>query len=117
MAIGAMPLTPLYPVQANPDARFQRFGLNDSKLEGKPLLDLTPSEVRPAPPQRTVARPAVQHRSTMETPAAKSEPAMAEPRAADSAAQDWATGYSVKAGSISETGTGAKPGSYVNLKA
>ena len=117
MAIGAVPLTPLYPVLANPDARFQRFGLNESKLEGKPMLDLMTSEVRPTPPQQMVSRPTVPHRQTMEVPAAKPEPAVAEPRAAVSAPQEWTSGYTAKAGSISETGTGAKPGSYVNLKA
>lgn len=37
MTIAGNPLIPLYQVQADPNARFQRFGRNDSQLFGKPI--------------------------------------------------------------------------------
>lgn len=37
MNLAGSPLIPLYQVQADPDARFQRFGRNDSQLFGKPI--------------------------------------------------------------------------------
>lgn len=37
MPISPTPIIPLYRVQASPEARFQRFGVNDSQLFGKPL--------------------------------------------------------------------------------
>ena len=39
MAIGTTPIIPLYRVQPDPNARFQRFGVNDSQLFGKPLVE------------------------------------------------------------------------------
>lgn len=38
MAIGMSSLIPLYRVQPDPEARFQRFGVNDSQLFGKALV-------------------------------------------------------------------------------
>lgn len=40
MSIGMTPLTPLHRVLADPEARFQRFGSNDSQLFGKALVNL-----------------------------------------------------------------------------
>lgn len=42
--LAAQPLFPLYPVQRSPEARFERFGQNDSQLFGKPLLQLASKE-------------------------------------------------------------------------
>lgn len=60
MGIGQSPLIPLYRVQADPAARFQRFGANDSQLLGKPLLapsnppklapQISQAERHPSPP-------------------------------------------------------------------
>ena len=57
MTVGLVPLIPLYRVQANPEARFQRFGINDSQLFGKPMVQVTAQEHQPAQPPR------VDHRS------------------------------------------------------
>jgi len=38
MAVGFTPIIPMNPIQTNPDARFQRFGTNESQLFGKPML-------------------------------------------------------------------------------
>jgi hypothetical protein len=57
MPIGALPTIPLYRVQPNPDARFQRFGLNDSQLYGKPMAEFSAPALRPAQVERTPARP------------------------------------------------------------
>ncbi len=47
MNLAGTPLIPLYQVQANPDARFQRFGRNDGQLFGKPIN--AELQARPAP--------------------------------------------------------------------
>ena len=52
MNLAGTPLIPLYQVQANPDARFQRFGRNDGQLFGKPInaeLQARPSPVEAQP--------------------------------------------------------------------
>jgi len=49
MSIGMAPIIPLHQVQPDPDARLRRFGVNDSQLFGKPLVELVP-EPRPASP-------------------------------------------------------------------
>lgn len=56
MALGMAPLIPLNRVVPTPDARFQRFGVNDSELFGTPILDLNTPGLVPAP--RKVERPA-----------------------------------------------------------
>lgn len=49
MAIGTTPLIPLNRVLADPEARFLRFGVNDSQLFGKPLVSF-PTQPRPPEP-------------------------------------------------------------------
>lgn len=56
MAVGAVPLIPLYRVQPTPDARLQRFGVNDSQLFGKPLLNVATPESQPARATRVESR-------------------------------------------------------------
>jgi len=48
MTVGAVPLFPLYRVQPTPEARLQRFGVNDSQLFGKAMLRVTVPESQPA---------------------------------------------------------------------
>lgn len=67
MGIGQAPLIPLYRFRADPEARFQRFGVNDSQLIGKPLLDLT--AIQPPNPQEQA------HRRTEFKPGAEEEKA------------------------------------------
>lgn len=59
MAVGAVPLIPLYRVQPTPDARLQRFGVNDSQLFGKPLMNVAAPESQSIQAQRleSKARP------------------------------------------------------------
>ena len=52
MTVGAVPSIPLYRVQPNPEARFQRFGINDSQLFGKPMVRAAAPESRPLQPPR-----------------------------------------------------------------
>lgn len=37
MTLGTTPIIPLYQVQSDPQARFQRFGRNGEQLFGKPI--------------------------------------------------------------------------------
>jgi hypothetical protein len=117
MAIGAIPLIPLHPTQLNPDARFQRFGLNDSQLQGKPLVDLVTPETPPSPQPRTVTRSATRPTQPQEPPISKQGPGGNEPKASVSVAQEGPPSYTGKVGNPSGTGTLPKPGSYLNLKA
>lgn len=53
MAVGMAALIPLYRVQPDPNARFQRFGVNDTQLFGKPMIDIgNQATAAPAPPPR-----------------------------------------------------------------
>lgn len=51
MAIGMPSLIPLYRVQPDPEARFQRFGANDVQLFGKAMVS-TGTGTPPAPALR-----------------------------------------------------------------
>jgi hypothetical protein len=57
MAIGFSPIIPLDRVVPDPDARFQRFGVNDTQLFGKPLLAAEPN-YRPSLPTWAMSSPA-----------------------------------------------------------
>lgn len=47
MGIGQSPLIPLYRLQPDPEARLQRFGVQDAQLFGKPLVNLNPIHKAP----------------------------------------------------------------------
>ncbi len=51
MAIASTPLIPLNQVQADPQARFQRFGVNDARLFGKPINFAPEAAPRPQRPR------------------------------------------------------------------
>ena len=68
MAIGFTPIIPMNPIQANPDARFQRFGTNDSQLFGKPMLT---GSVAPKTQSPQVQLPAVTPPATAQAPVHK----------------------------------------------
>lgn len=53
MPIGPAPLIPLHRVIPDPEARFQRFGVNDSQLIGKPILSLPAPAKAEEDPKRT----------------------------------------------------------------
>jgi hypothetical protein len=104
MAIGAIPTIPLYRVQSNPDARFQRFGLNDSQLFGKPMADFTVPAVRPAQVPRTQPRP-------------EEAPVRSQPIVTAKPQESPATAVSYSSRSTSQPGTTAVPGAFVDTKA
>jgi hypothetical protein len=54
MAIGFAPIIPLDRVVPDPNARFQRFGVDETELFGKPLLTAGPN-YQPSRPAWTVS--------------------------------------------------------------
>ncbi len=106
MAIGASPIIPLHRVLADPEARFQRFGLNDSQLFGKPLVNLA------SPSKRTVAQEARPEETLKKTRGLE-----AEPSAQGALAPELAPTYSGQAETQTGLASVPKAGSYVNLKA
>ena len=56
MAIGFAPIIPLDRVVPDPNVRFQRFGVNDTQLFGKPLLTAGPN-YQPSRPAWAVSAP------------------------------------------------------------
>lgn len=120
MAIGAIPLIPLHRVLPSPDARLQRFGLNDSQLFGKPLVTLTVPEARPSQLQRKVPHTVVEPIQSQGTPISQQGLGVDKLQLAVSAAPEGVTRYTGQAGNPSGTGgtgTTPKPGTYLNLKA
>jgi len=115
MAIGMTPLIPLDRVVPVPDARLQRFGVNNSQLFGKPmvtfgagLLDQPAETIRETP--RAEAAPKVDSGIGAASGTGPAEPAVA-------AAPALASGYSKWTGSGSGTGAAPAAGSLVDLKA
>lgn len=106
MAIGAVPLIPMYRVQTNPDARFQRFGLNDSQLYGKPMISFTAPEARPAHP--VVAQPQAKELAVRSQQGVATKPVEVP---------EWATGYTGWSGAPSAADATAKPGALLDVKA
>jgi len=114
MAIGTTPIIPLYRVQPDPNARFQRFGVNDSQLFGKPLVETAPA-ARAAQPRPVVAT--ATKAQAQEVPGAT--------HAAAEALQGLGKQQTVSPAlntSAAYTGTGgkpteSKPGSSLNLMA
>jgi hypothetical protein len=112
MALGMTPIIPLNQVLPNPEARFQRFGLNDSKLVGTPVVQLASSRASAAP-----ELPAVRRASTpLSGPADEiGNPSAAETRAVD-AGPSRTAGYTVL-GTLQVGGSTPGPGMHLNLKA
>jgi hypothetical protein len=48
MAIGMTPLVPLYRVMPDPNARYDRFGIDNNQLFGKPLVAFGGLSIMPA---------------------------------------------------------------------
>jgi len=107
MAIGMTPISPLYRIQPDPNVRFQRFGVNDSQLFGKPLVE-TGSQPRPVPTPLELARAAAKPQA-----ATAAAPKQHQPEPAVLAAANQPAGYSAQGGKATE----AKPGSSLNLTA
>lgn len=104
MTLGAIPTIPLYRVQPNPDARFQRFGLNDAQLYGKPMAEFSAPAVRPAQAPRIPTRPE-------ETPVRSQSIVIAKPL------ETPATAVNYSSRSTNQPGTAAQPGAFVDTKA
>ncbi len=60
MNLSGTPLIPLYQVQADPNARFQRFGRNDAQLFGKPINAELQAPRRAAEPVQPREKPAAE---------------------------------------------------------
>lgn len=117
MAVGMTPLIPLYRVQSDPDARFQRFGMNESQLIGKPMVNLGPESL-PSQPQRTALRTATTHTQPQEEVLEGNRGVRAgRTQPFGSAVAESASGYSRWAGNPLGTWTSTKLGSYLELKA
>jgi hypothetical protein len=110
MAIGTTPIIPLYRVQPDPNARFERFGLNDSQLFGKPLLE-TAFQSQPTQSQLAAARRATTKVQAQETSAGLRE--FGQSQSTVQTASNLSSGYSGRGEHLSET----KPGSSLNLLA
>ena len=114
MAIGATPLLPLYRVQPDPNARFQRFGLNDSQLHGKPMVE-TVTASPSSEPKRAVARTTSAKVKVQETPEVKQGVGAEKAKTALSTTPELAPNYSGRTGTAA--GTTPEPGSKLNVKA
>jgi hypothetical protein len=115
MAIGFTPIIPMNPVQPNPDARFQRFGTNESHLFGKPLLA---DFVAPKAPNSPVQLPTVT--SPPATQAPVHQPAVGNPWLGDSTvakASMSSPGYSGQVGNRSGVQMTPQLGSKLDIKA
>jgi hypothetical protein len=114
MPIGMSSLIPLNQVQADPNARFQRFGLNSSQLFGKPLdfaPQAQPSQLAKITPRRAETPNLAQRSQDREPgPTTEQRPAVA------SGTPILAPGYSGRPEGSSGTGTAPKLGSFLNLK-
>ena len=114
MAIGMTPLIPLDRVVPVPDARLQRFGVNNSLLFGKPLVTFGGESLLASRP----AAPAVRAETALKT-ASDEVPGPGKEQAGPVAAPALAAAYS----SPKWTGAGAlggsapAAGSLVDLKA
>ncbi len=114
MALGSMPIIPMNRIQPDPEARFQRFGANASRLYGKPMVDLVAPKVQTAPSQPTMA--------PRHDPAQTAVPSAPEGRRGAGIGQapsplEASPGYSGQAGNPAGTGIVPQPGAYLNTKA
>jgi len=82
MAIGFPPIIPLDRVVPDPNARFQRFGIGDTQLFGRPLLTTVPDYLPSRPgwaPSSQPAAPALPAGYTAKAVTAPAEKAAAVP--------------------------------------
>jgi hypothetical protein len=75
MAIGMTPLIPLNRIIPDPAARFERFGVNNDQLFGKPMITFGGLSTLPAAP-RAAAKP--EAAPAQASPAADQRPALAK---------------------------------------
>lgn len=106
MGIGETPLIPLYRVQTDPEARFQRFGVNNGQLFGKSMLAVGASPL--------TAQKVAEKASTREAPEAKRSASMEEAWTTNPAP---AATYSSRGGDHSRMNSSALVGTKVDLKA
>ena len=115
MAIGTTPIIPLNRIQANPDARFLRFGLNDSQLFGKPLVSL-PNRPPPPEPQKPTQRPEPIRKEPKDT--REAAPGIGNDLGKSPATLDLAATYSGRAGPVPVPPPSLpKPGSFLDVTA
>jgi hypothetical protein len=115
MPVGMAPLIPLNRLQPDSNARFQRFGQNDSQLFGKPL-DLVPQPQVSQLQKVTPRKPALPV-EPQAGPKSERRLAVDEPRPSPFAPSELAPAYLGRAGSPSGTGPTPKLGSNLDLKA
>lgn len=99
MAIGMTPLIPLDRVIADPAARFERFGVNNGQLFGKPMVTLGGLSTLPVAPRAIPATPKAEAAPAPASPTADQQPVLAK----------WAGNPG--------TGAPATPGALVDMKA
>lgn len=109
MTIGATPLIPLYRVQPIPDARLQRFGVNNTQLFGKPLVEFTTAETRSSKPAVTRQTP-----TPLQEALDRNQTSALEPPTLGPAVAPATTGVS---SNLLGSGGATKPGALVDLKA
>jgi hypothetical protein len=98
MAIGMTPLIPLDRVIADPAARFERFGINNNQLFGKPMVTFGGLTTLPA-----------ETRTAWATPKAEAAPTPPSPGAEPSPLVKWAENPG--------TGAPSSPGALVDVQA
>jgi hypothetical protein len=113
MAISSAPLIPLYRVQPLPDARLQRFGVNDSQLFGKPMIQIAAPESKPVQSPR-VAPHAASSNSGMQDNLDGWQMTGVDSR---NAAPEPTQTSLPKATSTATTSPAPKPGSHLDVKA
>ncbi len=74
MAIGMTPLIPLDRVIADPAARFERFGVNNNQLFGKPMVTFGGLTTLPAATRTVTAAPKAEAAPTPPRPGAEPLP-------------------------------------------
>ena len=74
MAIGMTPLIPLDRVIADPAARFERFGINNNQLFGKPMVTFGGLTTLPMATRTVTATPKAEAAPTPPGPGAPSSP-------------------------------------------
>lgn len=113
MAVGAVPLIPLYRVQPTPDARLQRFGVNDSQLFGKPLVNVA------APESQPIQAPRVESKARLNALSSQ-EPMEGWPQAwfdSRTAPTESSSTYQAPSASKSTQNPSSKTGTHLDVKA
>ena len=110
MSVGLSPILPMNQVQPNPEARFQRFGKNDSQLYGSPMVDLTA-------PKAQAPKTVLPHTATAQVAGQQSLSGNGVPETAKMAvSSEPSPTYSARAGSVS-SGRGPQPSSHLDTQA